>query len=277
MSQEALLQKVDPTDLSTVQDWLDAAVPELRNRLVKRCGDDVPVHVDPGTSTRLSEVLQRTSVVACPFRAEPSGLRGLVLVESALVRTAVGRFLGDRSPHPEEERPLTRIDLRMGQHLCNDVLASLHSACAMDDAPSLAPGRIAANPRTVQELPQARNVIDVSCTIGSPEEPLGRVWVVLPPQGAGVLWPNRGPTRNVRTHPAVGLRRVMPVPLPVVAELARQTVPLSKLQQLSVGDVLTLGSMSEVTVRVGDRPALHAEPGEADGMRSVRVKGRVAT
>jgi len=275
MSQEALLQRVDPTDLSTVQDWLDAAVPELRNRLVKRCGEDVPVHVDPAESVRLQQVLQRAAVVACPFRAEPSGLRGLILVESRLVCTVVGRFLGDPGLMPEAERPLTRIDLRMGQHLCADLLSALHSACAMDAAPELAPGRIAANPRTVQELPQARNVVDVSCTIGPPEDPLGRIWVVLPPQGAGVLWPRRGPTRNIRNHPAEGLRRVLPVPLPVVAELARTKVPLSQLQALGVGDVLSLGSLREVTVRVGDRPTLHAEPGEADGMRSVRVTGRV--
>jgi len=274
MSQEALLQKVDPTDLSTVEDWLDAAVPELRNRLVKRMGEDVPVHIDPAESKRLSEVLTRSSVVACPFRAEPSGLRGLVLVESALVCMVVGRFLGDRNMFPETERPLTRIDLKMGQHLCNDLLLALEAACAMDDAPHLVPGRIAANPRTVQELPQARNVIDVSASIGQADDPFGRVWLVLPPQGAGVLWPRRGPTRNVRLHPAVGLSRVMPVPLPVVAELARTKMPLSDLRRLKVGDMLPLGSVREVTLRVGDRPALHAEPGEADGMRSVRITGR---
>lgn len=277
MSQEALLQRVDPADLATVRDWLDAAAPELRNLLVKRCGKDTPVHIDPAESIRLEQVLQRTTVTACPFHNEPTGLRGLVLLESSLVCAVVGRFLGDSTEEPVAERPLTRIDLRMGKRLCDDVLRALQSSCAMEQTPVLVAGRISSNPRTVQALPQARNVIDASFTIGEPDMPLGRIWVVLPPQGAGVLWPRRGPTRNVRHHPAVGMSRVMPLPLPVVAELARTTVPLAKLRQLKVGDTLHLGALNDVTLRVGDRPTMTAEPGESDGMRSVRVRRKIAS
>ena len=59
MSQEALLQRVDPGDLSTVRDWVDAATPGLRNRMVKRCGTDVPVHIDGAEDRRLEDVLAR--------------------------------------------------------------------------------------------------------------------------------------------------------------------------------------------------------------------------
>jgi flagellar motor switch protein FliM len=276
MSQEALLQRVDPNDLATVRDWLDAAAPELRNLLVKRCGKDTPVHIDPAQSVRLEEVLHRSTVTACPFHNEPTGLRGLVLLETSLVCAVVGRFLGDSSDEPPIERPLTRIDLRMGQRLCEDVIRALQSSCAMEDVPVLRPGRISANPRTVQALPQARNVIDASFVIGEPDMPLGRIWVVLPPQGAGILWPQRHPRPNVRTHPAMGMQRVMPLPLPVVAELARATIPLARLQKLQVGDMLELGPMHNVTLRVGERPTMLAEPGESDGVRSVRIRRRLA-
>lgn len=275
MSQEALLQRVDPTDLATVRDWLDAAAPELRNLLVKRCGQDVPVHIDPAESLRLEEVLERDAVTACPFSADKGALRGLILLETSLVGAVVGRFLGDASLEPAAERPLTRIDLQMARRLCDDVLRALQTSCSMDEAPHLLAGKVSANTRTVQALPQARNVIDASFVIGEPDMPLGRVWVVLPPQGAGVLWPKRGPVRNVRLHPATGMQRVLPVPLPVVAELARTTVPLARLRALQVGDELPLGALNHVVVRVGDRPTLLAEPGEADGVRSVRIARRL--
>ena len=275
MSQEVLLQRVDAADLGTVQDWVDAATPQLRNRLVKRCGLEVPVLVESAEGRRLEEVLQRDSVAACPFSAEPSGLRGLILLEASLVRAAVGRFLGDASDVPQADRPLSQLDLRFAARLCQDLLEALIGATPMDVPPNLHLGRISPNTRAVTALPQARHVVDVPCQLGVDSAPLGKLWVVLPPQGAGVLWPKRGPVRNVRRHPAAGMGRVMPLPVPVVAELARAKMPLSRLRGLQVGDVVDLGHLGDVTVRVGDKPSLFAEPGEADGMRSVRVRRRV--
>lgn len=275
MSQEALLQRVDPNDLSTVQDWVDAATPALRNRMVKRCGTDVPVHVDLAEDRRMDEVLSRVGVTACSFSVEPSNLRGLILLDANLVRSVVGRFLGDGTDTPGPERPLTRLDLRFATHLGDDVLKSLGEAIPMERAPRLTAQRMTNNPRSVQQLPLTRHVIEVQCTLGSPASPLGQVWIVLPPQGAGVLWQKRGPMNNVRQHPAAGLGRVMPLPVTVVAELARPTLPLSKVRQLAVGDELDLGRLGEVVLRVGDRRMLLAEPGESDGVRSARIKRRV--
>ncbi len=275
MSQEALLQRVDAADLGTVQDWVDAATPQLRNRLVKRCGLEVPVVVESAEGRRLEEVMARDAVAACPFSAEPSNLRGLILLETGLVRAAVGRFLGDVTDGPPaSERPLTSLDLRFANHLCQDVLEALAHATPMEATPDLRLGKVSANMRTVQQLPQARHVIDVTCLIGPDTAPLGRLWIVLPPQGAGLLWPKRGPIRNVRHHPAAGMGRIMPLPIPVVAELARAKLPLSKLKKLAVGDVVDLGHLHHVVIRVGDKPSLLAEPGEADGMRSVRIRRR---
>jgi len=276
MSQEALLQRVDPTDLSTVQDWVDAATPALRNRLVKRCGADVPVHVDSAEDRRLDEVLGRVGVTACSFHVEPSNLRGLVLLEAGLVRAVVGRFLGDANEVPEPERPLTRLDLRFATHLSLDVLRSLNDAIPLLPKPSLLPHPMSTNPRTVQQLPMTRHVIEVQCTLGSGDAPLGCVWVVLPPQGAGVLWPRRGPVTNARQHPAAGLGRVLPLPVTVVAELARKKVSLTNVRQLAVGDMLDLGVVGDVALRVGDRRMFVGEPGEVDNVRCVRVKGRTS-
>ena len=50
---------------------------------------------------------------------------------------------------------------------------------------------------------------------------------------------------------------------------------VQRLQRLQVGDTLELGALSNVTLRVGGRPTLLAEPGEADGLRSVRVCKRL--
>ncbi len=274
MSQEALLQRVDPSDLSTVQDWVDAATPALRNRLVKRCGADVPVHVDHAEDRRLDEVLARVGVTACSFATDPGSLRGLVLLDASLVRSVVGRFLGDSSEVREPDRPLTRLDLRFATHLGNDVLSSLHEAIPLAPSPRLVAHRMSNNPRTVRQLPLTRHVIEVQCTLGNDDNPLGQVWIVLPPQGAGVLWPRRGPLNNVRQHPAAGLGRVMPLPVTVVAELARKTLSLSEVRALSVGDTLDFGALGQLTMRVGGRSMFDAEPGEIDNVRCARVKRR---
>lgn len=275
MSQEALLQRVDPGDLSTVRDWVDAATPGLRNRMVKRCGTDVPVHIDGAEDRRLEDVLARVGVTACSFSVEPSNLRGLVLLDTRLVRTVVGRFLGDGNEVPEPDRPLTRLDLRFATHVGNDVLRSLEEAIQLTPNPKLTSHPMSNNPRTVQQLPLTRHVIEVSCTIGSDDSPLGQVWLVLPPQGSGVLWPRRGPLNNVRQHPVAGLGRVLPLPVGVVAELSRKKLPLSQVKKLGVGDTIDLGVIGDVALRVGDREMFVAEPGEADGVRCARVKRRL--
>ena len=60
-----------------------------------------------------------------------------------------------------------------------------------------------------------------------------------------------------------------------LAELARRRMPFSKAKAMAVGDVNDLGALGVVKLRVGDRVLMTAEPGEADGVRSARVKRRV--
>ena len=69
--------------------------------------------------------------------------------------------------------------------------------------------------------------------------------------------------------------RVMPVEIEVVAEMARVAMRVRDLKKLEVGDLVPLGALESALLRINGRPVLAAEPGHADGQRSIRVLDRV--
>ncbi len=63
--------------------------------------------------------------------------------------------------------------------------------------------------------------------------------------------------------------------VPVVVELSRQQLSVSQLRRMQPGDLLELGGIKQVELRIGGKPLLMGEPGEQDGSRSVRVVRRI--
>jgi flagellar motor switch protein FliM len=96
--------------------------------------------------------------------------------------------------------------------------------------------------------------------------------VILPTSIARIAAPRRA-SRVIEDR--MGIGRVLPLPVTVIAELRRVQIPLSKLQELRPGYLLDLGPTRDVVVRVGERAALVGEAGVQNAARSVRVKGRV--
>lgn len=282
MSTDLLLSKPDRTDLGLVQDLFDSVRRGLRTALVKRCGGDVDVRPDPPQVRPLLEVLEPADDLAigatAPFTLSPGNLRGLIMLDVPLVQRLVGLFLGE-DPDGVATTPvrrLTRLDLGLASKVCRDILDALLDACTMPEVPTGVVGRLATNPRSVRDLPQSPSVIEVELELGPADAPFGRASVVLPAQAGGVLWPERRSRGKKRLgESGHGLGRVFPIPVLVVAELVRKRVPISELRRLQVGEVLALGSMSDVVLRVGRQATLVGEPGEQDGQRSVRIRGRV--
>ncbi|HHO50136.1 MAG TPA: flagellar motor switch protein FliM [Deltaproteobacteria bacterium] len=282
MSHEQLLSSPARTDLGLVKDLFDATMLRLKTSMVKRCGGDVPLRPELPVVRPLEELLQPIDDyaigAATPFTLTPGSLRGLVILDVPLVQRLVGLFLGEdpEITGPMALRRLTRLDLQMARWICEDVVEAMLGACSMADVPQGQVGAPQSNPRSVRGLPQSPSVIEVEIELGPEDMPYGRATVVLPAQAAGVLWPERrNPPAPRVSSPAQAVARVKNLSVPVVVELARRRLPMSKLQQMQPGDLLELGGLREATLQVGGKPLLLGEPGEQDGSRSIRIIRRI--
>lgn len=283
MSREQLLSRPDRAALGLVADLFDASTLHLRTAMVKRCGGDVAVRVEPPVVRQLTELLQPPDHVAlgatAPFTLVPHQVRGLVTLDVPLVQRLVGLFLGESSDTPPDEAPvrrLTRLDMQMSRWICQDIVDAMIAACKMPDKPRAEVGTVHTNPRSVRALPQSPSVIEVEIELGPEEQPFGRAAVVLPAQANGVLWPERRQSQVSRAvRSKEGVERVKAVPVPVIASIDRRRVPMRELRSYKVGDVIEFGSVRNVTLHAKGRPILVGEAGEQEGHRCVKVVGRI--
>lgn len=280
----SLMAQVDRGVLGIIQEVFRASARRIRNRMVNRTNSNLAVRFGAVEISHLGRVLERIQTqdggAFATFRFGEQGLPGLMVVQGPLLYRMVGIMLGEdltKEVPLYHWRPLTRVDLQIARRLCVEVLGGIQEAIQMDPVPQLTLETISDNPRVRLPLPQGSTVVEVSLDFGPPDQPFGLMSIIVPGQSAGVLWPDHlnRPSAPVATDPA-GFDRVMPVPVTVVAELARVKMSLSKVQDLRPGALIDLGFLREVMMRVGDRPLLAAEAGESDGLRSVRITRRLA-
>jgi flagellar motor switch protein FliM len=278
-----LLARVDRQGLAMVEDLFRQTILHLRTRLINRTCGDVPIRFAAATVCTLGDVFDRLhgqgSAIA-PFYVANKRVRGVIVLEGALTQRLVGLMLGE-SGEPKsvrsQMRQLTGLDLRFAGRICQDVLESMCDASTMPERPVASLGDVLPTSRSVPTLPRSATIIESALDFGPPESPFGLVSVVLPPQGAGVLWPSRGHSSSSRrsSQPEQGIRRVMPVEVPVVAELANVKMSLKQLRGIQVGDTIDLGAVRRVSLKVSGQTAIVGEAGEKDGVRSVKVTRRV--
>ena len=278
----SLLAQVDTGLLSHVQDLFRTASRKVRSRLVNRSGTDIPVRFGTADLANLGQVQDRQMSqegAFARFRMQPGDLPGMIVIQGPLLFRLVGIMLGEDpggDPPLYRWRSLTNVDLRIAQRICEDALNGLLEACPVQVQPSIDLEVVSANPRMPFPLPRSTMVVEATLDFGPPEDPYGLMSIILPAQLAGVLWP-KGRARKERTEDAVseGMKRVLPLGVTLVAELGRLRMPLGQMNQLQIGSVIDLGPFKQVTVMVGDRDTMVAEPGERDGVRCVRVVKRI--
>jgi flagellar motor switch protein FliM len=255
------------------------AASRLRTRLLNRCGRDVAVRVSSVEPVRIGEAFDRTSTkgaAAVAARIAPADLVGFLLFEGNLVRRLVGLLLGDDGTGPEDRagRPFTSFDLRLLASIAQDLLDATTGAVTMPGKVVAHLDSVVATPRAALTLPRGTSMVEITLDLGPPSAPLGLISVLLPTQATGILWPERD-LRRAREAESSGIGRVMPVRVDVVAELARTQITLGELRRLSVGTSIDLGAVGEVRVCISGRPTLLAQPGDVDGVRSIKVVRRL--
>ncbi len=269
--------------LPALEDLFRAAARDVRTRLVNRAGADIPVRLGVAQVTTVGRIVQDTDArdggVFGLFRFNPLGLPGLLVVQGRLLARLVGVLLGEDpelEPPPYRVRPVTSVESRFCQRVCEDVLASLAGAWPKSPRPQLDIESLGPNPRLARGLSQTTSVVAASLDFGAPDAPYGLMIVAIPAEAARDLRVPRIQAINEETRKRrYDAGRLMPVELEAVAELARTRLTLADLRGLEVGSTIDLGSRQSVKVHVNGKDLFVGEPGKRAGSHSVRTVRRI--
>jgi flagellar motor switch protein FliM len=269
-----LLGHLDPAASRQVEEVLRNTVSRVRTRLVYRVGTDLPLGPVTVDWAPLGQVLDRLSGMATArFQIEPSGLVGLVAIDTDLLTLLVGQILGQSPDRPwlgREGRSPSRFDMVIARRIAEDVLGGIVEVISPEVAQTVTVDTASA--QRGMGLPRTALVgaAQYEIPLPAPEGAQGRILVVLPSEIARMATPKR----ITRQENRAGLERVMPLPVVAVAEVRRISMSLAQLREIRVGHMLDLGSAKDVVILVGDKPALVGEAGVQNQMRSVRIRGR---
>jgi flagellar motor switch protein FliM len=261
-----------------MQDLFASAVRRMRANLLARIGTEVPVRFGDVSYIPHGEIadqfLDEGQAIFVRFEILPSGLLGVLSVDGALLSRLMGLMLGEdpwAPPTPFIWRPPTRMDLHVTQRIAEDVFAGLMESLPSKDPMSIRILDVSGSNRVDLPYPRTALLLDATLDFGPPEDPYGLMTLALPLAFASAVWPEVNTTRSPT---AAGLQRVMPLQIPVVAELARITMSFARLEDLKVGDTIPLGAPREVMMAVSGRPVVVGEAGTLDNLRCVRVLRR---
>lgn len=273
-----LLGHLDPEATPMVEDLLRAAAARIRTHLVNRIGTDLPITTVDTEWAPLASVLGKLAssiaVVAC--RIEPLGLDMMITLETDTLTRLVGQILGQGANSGwtgAENRPPSRFELVVARRIGEDVANAVAALLPLEGERRVVIEEVGTSTRVGLSLSRTSFVCATTYELQPPgDAPPGRVTVILPTNITRLAAPRR-PARSAEGR--MGMGRVLPLPVTVVAELRRVNLPLSQLREVKVGQMLDLGPAKDVVLRVGDRATLVGEAGIQNQARSVRVKARI--
>ena len=268
--------------LPALEDLFRSAARQVRTRLVNRAGADVPVRLGVARIATVGEILDdseaRDGAAFALFRTNPLGLPGMIIVQGQLLARIVGILLGEPMDMDAPEytpRPLTEVERRISQRICQDVLKGMVQAWPEDREIDFRLVRVGGSVRAVTGLAPTTPVVSATLDFGRPDDPFGLLIVCIPAQAARDLKVDKEETVQ-RDGDVADVTRVMPLNLDVVAEVTRVKLPLSALRDLDIGSVLDLGPPREVQLRANDQVLITGEPGTSRGVHAVRVMRKLA-
>ncbi|WP_419898094.1 flagellar motor switch protein FliM [Roseomonas sp. USHLN139] len=245
--------------------------------------DNVEVSIEGITSLRFGDYLNTIPLPAMlvVFKAEQWDNYGLVVVDSALIYSVVDVLLGGRRGTTAmriEGRPYTTIERGLIERLTEVVLADLSDAFGPLAEVDFRFERLEVNPRFAA-ISRPSNAAVLARLRVDMESRGGQLQLLLP---YATLEPVRelllqqfmgekfGRDSIWETHLAEELRQTE-VALDVV--LDEQTMPLTDVVQLRVGDLITLGvgPGAPVRLRCGDTSLFEGQVGGRKGRLAVRI------
>lgn len=242
-------------------------VPGIRRRLVNRVGTELLVESVGVTTSTVGEQLD--AVIGAPAAMATVKVgreRMAVMLQGRVLSRLLGLMLGAEPGSTEGDvgrAALTRIDLRVGGRLCDDIADTLAEQTGLPvEMLDVRPA-----PRSLAWAARSTKCVAIELSFGPADAVFGNGTLVIPLSLSGTLL---GAT-TVPSAREAEVDRVLPLQVEVIAELARIPLVVADLSELEVGSLIDLGPANEIVLSVNGKPTLIAEAGEADGVRSIRV------
>lgn len=245
--------------------------------------DNVEVSLDSITSIRFGDYLNSIPLPAIlsVFRAEQLDNYGLFTVDSNLIYSIVDVLLGGRrgsSAMRIEGRPYTTIERTLVQRMVEVILQDMRAAFEPLAPVSFSLDRLETNPRFAAIARPANAAILVKLRIDM-EDRGGRIELLLP-------YATLEPIRKLLLQQFMGEKfgrdsiweshlatELWSTRVDIEAILDEQTMPLSKVMDMEVGQTLMLGAGpdSRIELRCGGVPLLTGRMGRVNSHVAVRV------
>ena len=238
----------------------DRLVRMMTTSLRNFTSDNVEVALDNITSVRFGDYLNSIPLPAIlsVFRAVEWDNYGLITVDSSLIYSIVDVLLGGRRGTAAmriEGRPYTTIERNLVERMVAVVLADMSAAFEPLSPVAFNFDRVETNPRFATIARPANAAIVIKLRIDM-EDRGGRLDVLLPYAtlepirelllqmfmgekfGRDSIWENHLATELWKTD------------VDLVAVLDEQTLPLSKVMRMKVGDTMMLNASPEIAIRL---------------------------
>jgi flagellar motor switch protein FliM len=268
--------------MPAVEDFFGSIAQRIRSRLVNRSASDIQVRLAGVDVRTLGDVVEdteyRDSAIYGVMRFTPPGLPGLVVLQATLLSRMVEAMLGEE-PSEESEvaavRSLTPVEQQIAHRICRDIRDELVDLWPLGSPPRIDVDRPGTSGRGVMGVMRTVAVYSATLDFGPPTHPYGLLCCNIPvqvfrPTGAG-----SSVIEKAELHRDVDLGRVMGLEVEVVAEMARISMSIQELENLSVGDVLDVGPVRTAVMKINDHAVIEGKPGEVDGHRSVQIVRRL--
>jgi flagellar motor switch protein FliM len=268
--------------LPAVEEFFRALALRVRARLVNRTSSNIQVRLASVEVRTLGELkedpnFKDTGVYGLIRFGAPRAPAAAALQRPLLTRI-IGAMLGDENGPEDgedsEQRPLSQVEVRIAQRLFRELTQDFGAVWPMRPAPEIVLDGSPGQARLIDQEVASEEVFQATLDFGPASGAWGLLSITVPTQVLRDMGQRRGEAGGrSRDRPDMG--RVMPVEVEVVAEMARVAMRVRDLKKLEIGDLVPLGALDSALLRVNGRAILAAEPGHADGQRSVRVLDRV--
>ncbi len=245
----------------------------------------VPLELELLTSTQLTWANAHTQVpansIAAIFEVQPIGTRMLMAGESNLVRGAIELLLGGSIEGGVKERRMTDIDLALGRHFFDRMLAQLSMIWTDVAEVSLKLDTLDSHMETAQMVPVSEPTLSLmmEARLGGASSTLALLvpWSALAPMAE--RFTAREDAQGVQNEEdAKSVRRAVgSVEMTLRAEVAAVEMPIEAVLELREGDLVRLNAPAAAGVTLfADKVPVHAaRPGRSGSRRAVQVSERL--
>ncbi len=175
-----------------------------------------------------------------------------------------------------EKEEFTNAESRISEKLLSYLLESMQSAWSLLDNYSFEHEQTEKNPRLINYLDHDELIVNINLEIEIREK-VATIKIGVPYKMLDKV--KHQLRRVVQTNAEAGdkkwqkklYKKLQSVPVEVVGELGKVTLPVNKLVQLKVGDVIGMPKPEHITIYANKTPVMQGNIGESNGQTAIQI------